>query len=425
MGLKAFFKKKRVKEDHYDDYDHYDMYEDIHTFDVYADEDIVVGEELSDKEEAVNNKRRLEQVNINVYDEKELSVYVSGQCEIIKDAVNNIDIFMAEYNNITERFDDIELLENAPKNLQKQIADAAEEVDNLEVDRHIFRSTENKLSNNAYRRMERYEEEIPKAYRFIKEQEEHFEAVKHDLQMLEGEKMALRLEARNLKKRQNKIKSMTVTMFACLIAVFSVFTIAIIAMDEDENISLFFLVTILGAAFALAMFAILKSTQRQVKVTEIKLNKAIGLINKTRIKFVNATNVLDFEYEKFKIKNSDELGRKYELYLEMKEDQKQIVNMTSRLNEAQEVLLDRLRRIGMKDPYFWMTEVKALYNRKEMVEVRHDFTMERQKLRSKIEYNENEINNAKASIRVVNQKHPEFTDTTIKILDEYEKNTRI
>lgn len=376
-------------------------------------------------QEAALNQQALEKINIYVFDEKELTNYVTGQCEIIKDAAKNTDSAMDEYSRISDYFKDIEQLENAPENIKNGIALMAEEVDNLTVDRHIYKATESKLSNSAYHRMEMYEDEIPRIYHMVKQQESSFEDYKRDLRMLEGERMALRLEAKTLRKRQTTIKQIAMTTFICLMIVFSIFTIAIISMGDDENIALFFVVTILGAVLALGMFALLKSTQRQVLVTEVKLNKAVNLLNKVKIKYINALNVLEYEYQKHHVKNADELGRKYEMYMQMKEEQKSILQMTGRLNEAHENLISLLKNAGMCETNFWIGHIKALYNHMEMVEVRHELSMQRQKLRSVLEYNEGRIKEAKFNIKKVTLKHPQFTEATIKILDDYEKKTLI
>lgn len=50
------------------------------------------------------------------------------------------------------------------------------------------------------------------------------------------------------------------------------------------------------------MFALLKVTERNVIITEIKLNKATALLNKVKIKFINAANTLDYEYTSSELK---------------------------------------------------------------------------------------------------------------------------
>ena len=52
------------------------------------------------------------------------------------------------------------------------------------------------------------------------------------------------------------------------------------------KLSIFIVISLLAAILAVGMFAILKVTERNVLVTEIKLNKATGLLNKIKIKYV-------------------------------------------------------------------------------------------------------------------------------------------
>ena len=363
----------------------------------------------------------LENVNLSYFSEPDMIEYIRGQCEVMEDATHHIDEVMVEYNNITEHFKDIELFENAPEVLKQQIAYLAEKVDNLTVDRRIVKSGEAKLSNNAYHRMETYEEEIPKMIEYIASEEEYYDALKNDLRMLEGEQMSLRMEARSLKKRQINIRQSCIIMLACFAVVYCVFLVATIASENQMNILVFFIVTVIGAAMALGSFALMRYTRREVAVTEIKLNKATNLLNKTKIKFVNTSNVLDYEYTKFRVNDADELSRKYQCYLEMKAEQQEILRMTASLNEAENDLLGKLNKLGMNDSLVWLSQAKALYNHNEMVEIRHDLSVGRQKIREQIEYNEKRIQSSKNNIKRIMDKYPQYMKATMEILDEFER----
>lgn len=363
----------------------------------------------------------LENVNLSYFSEPDMIEYIRGQCEVMEDATHHIDEVMVEYNNITEHFKDIELFENAPEVLKQQIAYLAEKVDNLTVDRRIVKSGEAKLSNNAYHRMETYEEEIPKMIEYIASEEEYYDALKNDLRMLEGEQMSLRMEARSLKKRQINIRQSCIIMLACFAIVYCVFLVATIASENQMNILVFFIVTVIGAAMALGSFALMRYTRREVAGTEIKLNKATNLLNKTKIKFVNTSNVLDYEYTKFRVNDADELSRKYQCYLEMKAEQQEILRMTASLNEAENDLLGKLNKLGMNDSLVWLSQAKALYNHNEMVEIRHDLSVGRQKIREQIEYNEKRIQSSKTNIKRIMDKYPQYMKATMEILDEFER----
>ncbi len=367
----------------------------------------------------------VENVNLSHFSQPDMIEYIRDQCEIMEDATHHIDDVMLEYNIITEHFSDIELFENAPDILKVQIADAAERVDNLLVDRRIVKSGEAKLSNSAYHRMEAYEEEIPKMIEFIAEEEDYYDAVARDMRILEGELMSLRMEARALKRRQMNIRQSCIIMLACFLIIYCVFIIAAISSADQKNIFIFFIVTVIGAFLAVGSYALMHKTRRDVAVTEIRLNKVISILNKTKIKFVNASNVIDYEYMKYRIKNADELSRKYQCYLEMKAEQQQILRMTANLDEAEKELLARLEKLGMNDATVWLSQAKGLYNHNELVEIRHDLSVGRQKIREQIEYNEKRIQSAKDNIKHVMDKYPQYMKATMEILDEFEHHSKI
>ncbi len=382
---------------------------------------LALSEEKAKRDEHISNS--VQRVFIDNFNREEVSNYVKSQCEVMEESAGHIDMAREQYEIVTEHFNDIELFEAAPEKLKEQIEAEAELVDNLLVDRRIFKAGENKLSNSAYHRIEMYEDEFPNNIKFVEKQETIYETIKHDMRALQGEQMALRLEARGLRRKQLHIKSAAFASLICLAVVFAIVIIAMVAMDgkDESNTVLFIVITALSAVLAIGMLAMLQSTHRKVVVTEIKLNKAINMLNKIKIRYVNAANVLDYEYEKYKVKNSYEMARKYEVYVEMKEEQKNILEMTSKLSDAEERLMALLKRLGMQDCNIWASQVRALYNRKEMVEIRHELASQRQKLRDQMEYNERKIEEAKNNIKNVTIKHPGFTNEALKIIDEYER----
>lgn len=373
----------------------------------------------------VNRKpKKLETVNLDRFKGQDVENYVKEQCDIMEEAAAYIETARQEYESVTEHFSDVQIIENAPEPLRDQISAAAEMVDSLTIDRRIFKASEQKLSNNTYHNVEMYENEIPKALEYLEQQEVFFQAVQRDMRMLEGERLGLRMESKLLVKRQLNIRKMALGFIFCIIAVFVVFFAAMAIMGSDENMMLLLLVTGLAAVFALFMFAMLKTTERQVLVTEIKLNKATSLLNKAKIKYINSANTLDYEYNKYHIKSAYELRKKYETYKQMKSEQAKIIRLTSNLNDAEIALEQLLRQLGLYDVRIWLGQVRALFNPKEMVEVRHDLSVQRQKLRNQIEYNEKRIEEAKENIKEITVKNPEYSTFALRIIELYERKNR-
>ena len=204
---------------------------------------------------------------------------------------------------------------------------AADRVDNLSVDRRIFKSPENKLSNKVYRMMESYEEDFPEALVKLRHDEEDYNTVLKNVRMIKGERSMYRIEANDLVKKQLRIKKYSVLMLALLVGVFVIFLLISAASPDDEHIGMFITVVILALTLSLGLFAYLKSTERKVYVTEVKLNKATALLNKYKIKYVNAVNVLEYEYSKYAVKSAFELEQKFQAYVEMKDEQRKILSV--------------------------------------------------------------------------------------------------
>ena len=72
-------------------------------------------------------------------------------------------------------------MEEAPTQIRDKILSCAETIDNMMVDRRILKSTEHKLSNAAYRRMEAVENEMPGGIQLLKASEDYYDTVKRDL----------------------------------------------------------------------------------------------------------------------------------------------------------------------------------------------------------------------------------------------------
>lgn len=368
--------------------------------------------------------KQLDEVDTQLYNAEEIKSFIHGQCEVMEEASSHVEMAMEEYENVTQHFSDIQVIEELPPEIHSRIVNCAERVDNITVDRKVFRNQDSRLSKRTYKRLEQFEDELPQKLNDIQSQETYYEAVKQDMRMLEGERMGLRLEAKALTRRQGKLKNFALISAAALI-VFFIVCIAVLSVSKDKsNITIFVIVAALGAFLALGLFYIMKATQREVLLTQIKLNKATTLLNKTKIKYVNAANTLDYEYEKFDVKSSYELSQKYSAYIDMKDEQKRITQMTTMLNEAEIELERELRKVGLYDVHIWLSQVKALFDKNEMVEVRHALLERRQKLREQIEYNQNRIEEAKANITKATKKYPAITEDALKIIDRFEKKNR-
>ena len=111
--------------------------------------------------------------------------------------------------------------------------------------------------------------------------------------------------------------------------------------------------------------------------------------------------------------------------MDMKNEQRKIVQMTTKLSEAEEDLLDYLKNSDSMMPNCGCHRYGPLYTARIWLEVRHDLNTQRQKLRKQIEYNENRIEEAKKNIKEAAVRNPDCMDEAIHIIEQFEsKNVR-
>ena len=122
-------------------------------------------------------------------------------------------------------------------------------------------------------------------------------------------------------------------------------------------------------------------------ITEKKCNRAIFLSNRVKIKYVNNVRTLDYLCHKYQIRNATELDFVYGQYLKAKREWARQRESTIQINENNKILMNELQRLGVKDRDIWFAQARALVEPKEMVEVRHDLNVRRQKLRDQLDYN--------------------------------------
>lgn len=248
---------------------------------------------------------------------------------------------------MTDYYEDIQKIENAPADISRELVMVADRVDNLSVDRRILNTPDSRLSNNAYRNMEMYEAEFPEAVAKLRSTEDDRNTIARDIRMVKTERSMYRMEAKELVNKQLRIKGYAQLICGLLAAIFAVFMVIMAVTDGKDNIGAFITVVLLAGVMALGLYAYLKSIERKVYVTEIKLNKATALLNKIKIRYVNAANVLDYQYNKYNVKSAYELEQKYQAYIEMKEEQKRCLKSQEILQVQRQILCIYLEGLGL------------------------------------------------------------------------------
>ncbi|MBE5965071.1 MAG: hypothetical protein IKL73_07740 [Lachnospiraceae bacterium] len=347
----------------------------------------------------------MEKVDLETLEGEELNKYVRVREEQIKESCEMLAKVKEEYKIVSSYLSDIQLIDLLDGAEKNKIVEIAKEIQSLTVDRKIYQTTESKISNGRYILYEKYEDEIPDAVVKLQNDEKYYETVKNDMKMMDATKFEIRCDIKDAQASQRRIKHLSTISIIFLITIFAAFIITNLSLGNDTSRDTAFLVVILVAAIFVVMLLVkLQNIVRVIKESEKKLNRAIMIHNKVKIKYVNIVASIEFQREKYDVVNAYELSHYYGLFLETKRERQKYQQTTQRLNQLLNTLNDILTSLNLYDPSVWQNDIWALIEPKEMVEVRHRYNVRRQKLREQIEKYTESINEAKETLTMLTNK---------------------
>jgi hypothetical protein len=242
--------------------------------------------------------------------------------------------------------------------------------------------------------------------------------IKRDMKHLEAEKNSQEYLQESIDDRQLKLR--TFIMGFGLVAVLAVVTLGIVGVVTENNLILPILLILLVVAGVAATTVVLyKKLSYEFKLSEIKENRAINLMNKVKIKYVNNTSTLEYLYAKYNVKSLRELEYLYDQYLIMVDEVRKFQKSSGDLRQYCDQLSKLLFSYGVKDPDIWTKQSLALVDSREMVEVKHSLNQRRQKLREQISYNEQLRLNGLRDIKQMLKENPELREKVKKELEVF------
>lgn len=159
----------------------------------------------------------------------------------------------------------------------------------------------------------------------------------------------------------------------------------------------------------------------EYRQSEANENRAIFLLNKVKIKFVNMTNAVDYACEKYHVRNSKELEYVWECYMEAVKQKEKFEQNSDDLSYFNNRIIRELSQYNLYDSRVWISQAGALIDHKEMVEITHNLVARRQKLRARIEYNTGVMKSQKEEILELMKEMPELKPQIQEILHSVER----
>ncbi len=337
-------------------------------------------------------------------------------CEQIMAAAKNLEETKREYKVVTDYLTDIQKIENLPESEMKKIQDTAQNVLNLNDVRDAYLNKSKTISDAQFAQMEQLEDEMPEIIRRLQGNESYQTTVKRDMQYLEGEREEWRYYQESVVNEENILRK---SLYALLsVYVLAVLMAVILGMAMKFDIMMpFVAATLVTGAAGGIMVLRLQNDSVEIKKSQANINRAIVLLNKVKFKYVNVTNAVDYACEKYHVKNGYELSYIWDQYLEAVKEREKYQRTNDELDYFNDKLIRQLKKYQFYDARIWIHQAKALLDKKEMVEVKHELLVRRKKLRDGMEDQAETIRGARKEIESLVKNRPGGYEDVKELLD--------
>ncbi len=337
-------------------------------------------------------------------------------CEQIMAAAKNLEETKREYKVVTDYLTDIQKLENLPESEMKKIQDTAQNVLNLNDARDAYLNKSKTISDAQFAQMEQLEDEMPEIIRRLQGNESYQTTVKRDMQYLEGEREEWRYYQESVVNEENILRK---SLYALLsVYVLAVLMAVILGMAMKFDIMMpFVAATLVTGAAGGIMVLRLQNDSVEIKKSQANINRAIVLLNKVKFKYVNVTNAVDYACEKYHVKNGYELSYIWDQYLEAVKEREKYQRTNDELDYFNDKLIRQLKKYQFYDARIWIHQAKAMLDKKEMVEVKHELLVRRKKLRDGMEDQAETIRGARKEIESLVKNRPGGYEDVKELLD--------
>ncbi len=326
-------------------------------------------------------------------------------CEQILTAAKALEETKRDYKVVTDYLTDIQKIEELPENEFAGIQEVARNVQELNKSRDAYLNKSRNISDTQFAQMEQLEDEMPQIIKNLKDNEAYQNAVKRDMQYLEGEKEEWRYYKEALEQESQLLRRLLYVLAGVFLAAAILIVILGLVMHFDITLP-FLAATLVAAAIGIGMVWRLQNDGVDIKRSQANINRAITLLNKISFKYVNVTNAVDYACEKYHAKNSYELNYIWEQYLEEVQEREKYQKTNDDLEYFNDKLMMLLHRYHLYDTKIWIYQAQALLDKKEMVEVKHELLVRRQKLRATMESQIANIRKAQKDIVKIVKDHP-------------------
>ncbi len=339
-------------------------------------------------------------------------------CEQLIDVEGHAKEIQREYKIVTSYLTDIQRIEELPVDMAKSLIDISNHIERFDKSRQTYLQSENLLPMDQFNNLASLETEVPDTIKKLYDMEIRDSMLKNDMGYLEGEKEDLRYMRGEYNDTIIRIRSVNITVM--ILYIVTLLIMCVVAFTTKKNIIMALLIASVIAVLAFVVsYVSYVDLKSQIKDADAKINRAISLLNKVKVKYINNTNTLDYIYEKYGVNSCKELEYQWEQYNTMVRDAKRYIQANAEFKGYCDKLVKSLSAIGVEDPYVWPKQTNAIIDRREMVEIKHGLIVRRQKLRERMETCLKIKENAQTALRAAVEDNPGIQNYIDETLNTY------
>lgn len=424
MGIFNLFKRKKLKEEKDAGQDFLEMAYAMKKIDqsrLEDESDSKVGntDKTGNADEEDNLSTEMESYDVDLSSKTDRGRFIRGYCEQIIEASRQNEEAKLEYQAVTSYLTDIQKIDRIEGEEREALVDIARNLVTLSRERHEYQSKrEIKISDKQYQYYEKNETKLPEDIKKLEEYEAYNTKIKNDMRHLEGEKSVLKHQKKEYAASQRYLKKIAIITSLLVLTMFALFYVLDSVAGKDMQLPYLLTIALAGIS-GLYIFLEGRKNAYNLKLTQIKLNKAITLLNTVKIKYVNSTNCIDYACKKYNVNSALELRFQWEQYCKAKKMQLELARNTENMNEFNIKLMDQLKKYEVSDLDIWTYQAAAIIDSKEMVEIRHRLNQRRQKIRERIEFNTGIKEKGFAQLTDLVEKIPDAKLEVANVLEEY------
>ncbi len=409
MGLFSIFRRKK-------DDDFLFEAENLYSKIKSDSDDEVVSEMYEPLDKDIINQTIMEEKVNNTSNEKKS--YAERLCEQMAICSKKIESAKKEHQAVNDYINDINIIEGLEEPAKSSVEYYARRIITLREDKKSIREHSTKIPESRYIYIQRHEHEIKDILKTMYDDEQECQRLKTDMHHIEGEKVALRYEKRDATGKLNAIRKLAKIGMVTVVIILGMLVAGMLASKQNMLLPIYgvVIVTLIGAAVIIVL------NQRytaELNLIDRKINKAIGLMNKYKLLYVNVKSRLDYEYEVHGVQNSYELNDLWRLYINARKEHEAFHLNADNTYKAIDGLIAELENAHVRDASVWPSQVDAIVDGKSMNDIRHTLNIRKQKLRQSIDFNMNTMDNSKLQLKKLVDKNPAMSKEILGMLEKY------